>query len=41
MDDHILVSVSGIVSDANVLIDMGRLTSQRHLFSQHSPMYVE
>ena len=27
LDDHILASVSGVVSDANVLIDMGRLTS--------------
>lgn len=41
MDDHILVSVSGVVSDANVLIDMGRVTSQRHTYSQHTPIYVE
>ena len=41
LDDHILVSVSGVVSDANVLIDMGRLTSQRHTYSQHTPIYVE
>ena len=27
MDDHILVSVSGVVADANMLIDMGRLHS--------------
>ena len=25
MDEHVLVSVSGVVSDANMLIDMGRL----------------
>ena len=27
MDDHILVSVSGVVADANMLIDQGRLNS--------------
>jgi len=27
MDDHILVSVSGVVADANTLIDAGRLHS--------------
>lgn len=41
MDDHVMVSVSGVVADANLLIDMGRLTSQRHTYSQHSPIYVE
>ena len=25
MDDHVLASVSGVVADANYLIDMGRL----------------
>ena len=41
MDDHVMVSVSGVVADANYLIDMGRLQSQRHLYSQCSPIYVE
>ena len=41
MDDHILVSVSGVVADANYLIDMGRLHSQRHTYSQSTPIYVE
>lgn len=41
MDDHIMVSVSGVVADANFLIDMGRVTSQRHTYSQHTPIYVE
>ena len=34
MDDHIMVSVSGVVADANYLIDMGRVHCQRHLYSQ-------
>ena len=41
MDEHILVSVSGIVSDANVLVDMGRLHCKRHTYSQKTPIYVE
>lgn len=41
MDDHIMCSVSGVVADANLLIDMGRVTSQRHTYSQHGPIYVE
>jgi 20S proteasome subunit alpha 3 len=41
MDDHILCSVSGVVADANFLIDYGRLQCQRHLYSHHEPMYVE
>ena len=35
MDDHIIVSVSGVVADANFLIDYGRLQCQRHLYSHH------
>ncbi len=27
LDDHIMVSVSGVVADANYLIDLGRLHS--------------
>ena len=30
IDDHIMCSVSGIVADANYLIDYGRVHSQRH-----------
>ena len=41
MDDHILTSVSGVVADANFLIDYGRLQCQRHLFSHKEPYYVE
>jgi len=41
MDDHVMVAVSGVVADANYLIDMGRVNAQRHLFSQSSPIYVE
>lgn len=41
IDDHILSSVSGVVADANFLIDYGRLYAQQHLYSQHSPIYVE
>jgi len=33
MDEHVLVSVSGVVADANMLIDMGRLHAQQNLFS--------
>jgi len=41
MDDHVLCSVSGVVADANFLVDYGRLHSQQHLYSMHSPIYVE
>lgn len=41
MDEHILCSVSGVVADANVLIDMGRLHSQRHIYAQGTPIYCE
>jgi 20S proteasome subunit alpha 3 len=41
MDDHILCSVSGVVADANFLIDYGRLQCQRHLYSHKEPFYVE
>ena len=41
MDDHILTAVSGVVADANFLIDYGRLECQRHLFSHKEPQYVE
>ena len=41
MDEHILTSVSGVVADANFLIDYGRLHCQRHLYSHKEPVYVE
>ena len=41
MDEHILSSVSGVVADANTLIDAGRLHAQQHLYSQCNPIYVE
>ena len=41
MDEHVLVSVSGVVADANMLIDMGRLHAQRNIYSQSQPIYVE
>jgi 20S proteasome subunit alpha 3 len=41
VDDHILAAVSGVVSDANYLVDYARLQSQRHLYSQQQPIYVE
>ena len=41
MDDHIMASVSGVVADANYLIDYGRLHCQRHLYSHQEPIYVE
>ena len=41
IDDHVLCAVSGIVADANYLIDMARLHSQRHLYSHHENIYVE
>jgi 20S proteasome subunit alpha 3 len=41
MDDHIIMSVSGVVADANFLIDYARLQCQRHLYSHKEPIYVE
>jgi len=41
MDDHMMVSVSGVVADANFLIDYGRLHCQRYLYSHKEPIYVE
>ena len=41
IDDHILAAVSGVVSDANILIDAGRLHSQQHLYSRCTPILVE
>lgn len=33
IDDHILSAVSGVVSDANYLVDYARLQCQRHLYA--------
>jgi 20S proteasome subunit alpha 3 len=41
IDEHILCSVSGVVADANYLIDYARLHSQQHLYSHKEPIYVE
>lgn len=41
VDEHILCAVSGIVADANYLIDYARLHCQRHLYSYHEPIYCE
>jgi 20S proteasome alpha/beta subunit len=41
IDEHILSSVSGVVADANFLIDYARVHCQRHLYSHKEPVYVE
>merc|ERR1719198_1657486 len=41
VDEHILAAVSGIVADANYLIDYSRVHCQRHLYSHHENIYVE
>lgn len=41
MDDHILTSVSGVVADANFLMDYGRLHCQKYLYTHKEPIYVE
>ena len=41
VDDHILAAVSGVVADANYLIDYARVHSQRNLYSHHEPIYIE
>lgn len=41
VDDHILAAVSGIVADANYLIDYSRVHCQRHLYAHHENIYVE
>ena len=41
IDDHILGAVSGVVADANYLIDYARVYCQRHLQNQHEPIWVE
>ena len=41
IDDHIMGAVSGVVADANFLIDNGRLSAQRHLYTHKEPILVE
>jgi len=41
VDEHILCAVSGVVSDANYLIDYARIQCQRNLYSQHEPIFIE
>jgi 20S proteasome subunit alpha 3 len=41
VDEHLLVAVSGVVADANHLIEMARLHCQQHLYSMHEPIYIE
>lgn len=36
-----MVAVSGVVADANFLVDAGRLVAQQHLYTMHTPIYVE
>ena len=35
IDDHIITSASGIISDARVLVDRAQLKAQQHLFHPH------
>ena len=41
IDDHVLAAVSGVVADANYLVDYARVHAQRHLYSHQEPIYVE
>ena len=41
VDDHIIASVSGVVADANYLIDYGRVHAQRHLYQYKEPILAE
>ena len=41
MDDQTMVCASGVVADANYLIDLGRLHAQRHIYNQGQAIYVE
>ena len=41
VDEHILGAVSGVVADANYLVNYARVHSQRHLYASHEPIYVE
>lgn len=41
IDDHIVVAVAGITSDANILVNKLRLSAQRHMFQYQEPISVE
>eukprot|EP01133_Synstelium_polycarpum_P000372 gene372-434_t len=41
IDDHIVCAVAGITSDANILINFARLSSQRYYYTYQEPMPVE
>jgi 20S proteasome subunit alpha 3 len=41
LDDHIACAVAGITSDANILINYARLSSQRYHFTYQEPVPVE
>ncbi|KAI3964171.1 hypothetical protein MKW92_004199 [Papaver armeniacum] len=41
IDDHVACAVAGIMSDANILINTGRVAAQRYTFSYQEPMPVE
>lgn len=41
VDEHVMCAVSGIVADANYLVDEARIVAQQNLYSMHTPIYVE
>ncbi|GAM28236.1 hypothetical protein SAMD00019534_114120 [Acytostelium subglobosum LB1] len=41
IDDHVVCAVAGITSDANILINYARLSSQRYYYTYQEPMPVE
>jgi 20S proteasome subunit alpha 3 len=41
VDEHVMCAVSGIVADANYLVDEARIVAQQQLYTMHTPIYVE
>ena len=41
IDDHIIASTAGIVSDARVLVERGQLVAQQHKVTYDTPIEVE
>ena len=41
IDSHVACAMSGIVGDARILIDHGRVEAQNHTFNFNEPMAVE
>mmetsp|Transcript_6330 Transcript_6330/g.13992 ORF Transcript_6330/g.13992 Transcript_6330/m.13992 type:complete len:253 (-) Transcript_6330:445-1203(-) len=41
LDDHVSCAVAGLTADANILINMCRLSAQRYFFAYQEPMPVE